>query len=207
MRRSSWTRDLTKEDRETIATLQRRASSLGTMSVSRRGSTLSLASQQSVSSWAGIDDFVSTTGNPSPETEVGQSEVSQSETSGELQNVSEEEDDPFRKKAVVWSGEHQLPVVAVIDTCSHVNIIDKKVVTELDAPINRLTTPAIDLFLLGGNRLRTEGTVILVLRFTDSPEYTEARFHVVSLGLTFDLLLGTDWLKATRMYLDARQGR
>ena len=170
---------------------------------------MSLASQQSVSSWAGIDDLDSTTGSPSPEVEVGQSEVSQSETSEEQQNTSEEEDNPFRKKAVVWSGEHQLPVVAFIDTGSTVNIVNKKVVTELDAPVNRLTTPAVDLVSLGGNPLRTEGTVMLVLRFTDSPEYTEATFHVLSggdSGLHFDLLLGMDWLKATRTYLDARQG-
>jgi hypothetical protein len=209
MRGSSWTRDLTNEDRETIATLQRRASSLDTMSVSRRGSTLSLGSLQSASSWAGIDDLDLTTVNPAPETEVGQSEVGQSETSEEQQNTSEEEDNPFIKTAVVWSGEHQLPVRAIIDTGSYVNIINKEVVTKLDAPVNRLTTPTSDLRTLGGNLLRTEGTVMLVLRFTDSPEYTEARFHVLSggdSGLAFDLLLGIEWLKATRTYLDARQG-
>src|SRR5277367_2941531 len=150
MRGSSWTRDLTDEDRETIATLRRRANSLDTMSVSRRRSTLSLASQQPVSSWAGID-------------------IGQSETSEEQQNTSEEEDDPFIKKAIVWSGEHQGPVRVLIDTGTDVNIINRTVVAELDAPVNPLTTHVFDRYSASGT-LRSEGTVMLALRFKDGPE-------------------------------------
>jgi hypothetical protein len=175
------------------------------MSFRRRGSIFSLASQQSASSWAGIDDPDRTTRNPLLETEVGQIEIGQSETSEEQQNRSEEEYDPFRRKAVVWSGEHQFPVVAVFDTGTRINIIDKKVVAQLDAPINRLTTPAIDL--RSADLSGTEGTVMLVLKFEDSPEYTEARFHVLSgwdSELPFNVVLGSDWLRTTETFLYAR---
>jgi len=147
--------------------------------------------------------------NPSPEAEVGQCEISQSEISQELQNTSKEEDNPFKQKVVIWSGEHQLSVVAFVDSGSDISIVNKKVVTKLDAPINRLTTPAINLFAAHGNTTRTEGTVILVLRFTDSSEYTETRFHVMpgdDSELPFDILLGMDWLKSTNAYLDGRKG-
>jgi hypothetical protein len=183
MRGSSWTRDLTDEDRETIATLQRRASSLDTMSGSRRGSTLSLASQQSVSGWAGID-------------------IGQGETSEEQQNTSEEEHGPFLTDAIVWSGEHQCPVRVLIDTGTDVNIINSTVVARLDAPVNPLTTRVFDSY---SGSLTSEGTVMLVLRFTDGPEYTEVRFHVLS-NILFEVVLGRDWLKTTRTFLNARQG-
>lgn len=215
LRGSSWTRDLTNNDRETIATLRRRANSLDTTAADRRGSRSSLASQGSIWSWAGIEDVGSTARNPSPVTNVSPNVIDQSEIFEEPQNRpseepqnTDDEDDPFRKKVVVWSGDHQRPAIAAIDTASDFSLINKRLVLGLEAPVNRLTTPGIPLRTIGGNEIMTEGSVMLVLKFEDSPDYNEVRFHVLSLdsGLDVDLLLGMDWLATTIMYRSAREG-
>lgn len=216
LRGSSWTSGLTNDDRETIATLRRRASSLDATAADRRGSRSSLASEGSIWSWAGIEEVGSIARDPLPVSNVDPSVVDLRETFEELRNGPSEEqqntednDNPYRVKAVLWSGARQARTLGVIDTGSNISVISKRLVRELEAPVNQLTTPGIPLKSIDGHVITTEGSVTLVLKVGENPDYNEARFHVVPLvgpGLDVDLLLGMDWLATTPMFRNARQG-
>jgi hypothetical protein len=59
------------------------------------------------------------------------------------------------------------------------------------------------------NLAKMKGTIMLVVKLTDSSDYTETRFHVVQEGafsLPFDLYLGTQWLRATKGFLKYTSG-
>lgn len=183
---------MTRSDRESIHILQQRASNLVTGSADWKSSTISLASQRSALSWAGIDPLDHVAQDVLPD--VGDDD-------GESRTISIDDDDPVRRTIVLAATgsdglQHSVTLAAILYFGSRENFVDQSVVTELDAPIK--SHPAVDFQGSDGKHFWFKRSVSLHVQFGDESEATETEFLVVPyMGEhepLFKVMLGAEWL-------------
>ena len=94
----------------------------------------------------------------------------------------------------------------MIDSGSHVKLVNKETVLELNNPVNRPTTPRTTIRSIGGGQIMTEETGLLVVKSEDSAVCTAVRLHVLPQGprsIPYNVVLELDWVGTTRTYIGA----
>ena len=202
----SWTPDLAQEDLQTIEAIQTRANNLDSMS----SRTTSLAVADSIPNRTNLDQTGASCGesrhppNYNPDSRESDWDNGPDETEPDL----DDEQSPWKIKVTVWSGDQSASLRGKMDSGADISLIHEKTVKKLRAPINRLTTPPIDVHSLGG-KPGILGTVMLVLKVAGETKYTEVRAYVIAewfetgAGLKEDILLGMNWIRKTETFLNA----